>query len=467
MCSARGSSIQARVGITIALLGAMCAATTALADSLPVSPSLAEFPTHSASKVQLGRLLFYDKILSGNRNISCATCHHGLAFTGDGLALPVGEGGVGLGVARNIGSGANEIEERVPRNAPALFNLGAFEFRAMFHDGRVQVDPTQLSGFLSPAGDALPLGLDSVLAAQAMFPLTSSTEMAGQLGENPIGDVAATSDFPEIWRRLEARLRDPENGYVELFESAYPVGTAEPPAGPGAVMSASDITVVHAANAIAAFEDTAFRAINSPYDRFLRGDRRALSYRQQAGMRLFYGKAGCASCHSGPFQTDHEYHAIAIPQIGPGKGDLGADGQVNADYGRERVTFDSMDRYRFRTPTLRNTTCTGPWGHDGAYNTLEAMVRHHLDPVFSLHAYETAQAVLPPHPDLEDEDFSNHESVASRNEIANASELTPVTLNDVEVELLVEFLHALTDPSSMDLRPTVPMTVPSGLPVAD
>jgi cytochrome c peroxidase len=120
--------------------------------------------------VRLGKVLFYDKILSGNRNISCATCHHALTGTGDGLALPVGEGGKGLGVTRDTGSGSDAIHERVPRNAPHIFNLGAKEFTVMFHDGRVAVDNSLPSGFTSPAGEQLPLGLDNPLAVQGHVP---------------------------------------------------------------------------------------------------------------------------------------------------------------------------------------------------------------------------------------------------------------------------------------------------------
>lgn len=101
----------------------------------------------------LGQLLFFDKILSGNRNTSCATCHHPLAGTGDGLSLPVGQGGVGLGIMRHTGMGNDKIHERVPRNAPRLFNKGAKEFIRMFHDGRVEIDFDSPKGFLSPAGD--------------------------------------------------------------------------------------------------------------------------------------------------------------------------------------------------------------------------------------------------------------------------------------------------------------------------
>ena len=84
-------------------------------------------------QVELGRLLFFDKLLSGNRNTSCATCHHSLTDTGDGLSLPVGEGGRGLGISRDTGSGLDAIHARVPRNAPPVFNLGAREFHRLFN----------------------------------------------------------------------------------------------------------------------------------------------------------------------------------------------------------------------------------------------------------------------------------------------------------------------------------------------
>ncbi len=304
-----------------------------------------------AAKVELGRNLFFDKILSGNFNISCASCHHSLTDTGDGLSLPVGEGAAGLGVTRDTGTGSDAVHERVPRNAPAVFNLGAREFATMFHDGRVAVDPSQPQGFLSPAGADLPPGLDNVLAVQAMFPVTSGTEMAGQAGENPIADAAAVGNLagPDgVWALLANRLREIP-AYVELFEAAY-----------DDVVQPDDITYVHAANAIAAFEAKAWRADNSAFDRFLRGDRGAMSRNAKHGMLVFYGRAGCGGCHSGKFQTDHEFYAIAVPQIGPGKGD-GVNG--NEDFGHERVSGDSGDRFRFvvfdSLVSLRGSACGG------------------------------------------------------------------------------------------------------------
>jgi cytochrome c peroxidase len=439
----------------------------------------------AAAKVELGRMLFFDKILSGNRNISCATCHHPRHATADAVALGFGEGARGLGPKRRPGKSHHEaVHERVPRNSPALFNLGAREYTVFFHDGRVELDTNGYfeGGFVTPAKWKLPKGLDNALAAQAMFPVTSPTEMAGQKGENKVADARALNNVSGkngVWERLAKRLRA-NREYRKLFARAYP-GEA--------------ITFVLAANAIAAFEATAFRADRSPYDHHLRG-KGSLSADAKAGMELFNGRANCASCHSGKFQTDHGFHAIAMPQIGPGKGDgrdaaywreTGLQAFVE-DYGRERVTGRAKDRFKFRTPSLRNVELTGPWGHAGTHTSLESVIRHHIKPVESLHAY-TPTALQPvdqvvqltgsgdslKHTFLSDrrrEGFLRRDTwVQSRDDlrgsIAKANELKSAELTDREIAQLVAFLRSLTDPRSRDLVHLVPHRVPSGLPVKD
>ncbi|MFK8017524.1 MAG: cytochrome-c peroxidase [Gammaproteobacteria bacterium] len=414
-----------------------------------------DFGAPPRAKVELGRLLFFDKLLSGNQNISCATCHHPNLGSGDALSLPVGEGARGLGTSRGTGAGDDAIVERVPRNAPALFNLGARTFTHMFHDGRLAVDGSQPSGFQNPAGDDLPLGLETVLAAQAMFPVTSATEMAGQAGENSVADAAALGNLAGpggVWQQLADRLRaNPE--YVALFTSVF-----------ADVGSAADIQFLHAANAIAAFENVAFRADQSPFDRYLSGESQALSARAMEGLDLFYGVAGCGGCHEGSFLTDGRFYSIALPQIGPGKGDGPS---THEDFGRERVSGLTRDRYRFRVPSLRNVALTGPWGHDGAFGSLERMLRHHLDPVNSLEKYDPDEARLAPRGDLDLIDVQTHEALGLRNALAASNDLAPVSLSDRQVAALMDFLHALTDPASLDQSEWVPARVPSGLPLAD
>ena len=258
-----------------------------------------------------------------------------------------------------------------------------------------------------------------------------------------------------MWDGLVVRLGAiPE--YVDLFTAAFPEVDGDP----------DNISIVHVGTALGAFQAAAFRSDNSPFDQFLRGDRLAMSARAKRGARLFYGRARCASCHSGVFQTDHDFHAIGMPQIGPGFGD-GPSG--HEDFGREGFTGDPADRYRFRTPSLRNVALTGPWGHDGAFNSLEAVVRHHLDPHESLANYDPSQIVMSPRPDLDELDlvaFSDPEITAA---IAQAIEIEPPKreLSERDIADLLKFLQALTDPSAGDLRKFVPTRVPSGLPLAE
>ena len=446
-----------------ALAGCMLWFGAALADyGRGIPEPTYDFPTPTPEKVELGRVLMFDKILSGNRNISCGTCHHSMAATGDGLSLPVGEGGRGLGVTRNVGDGPDMIHERVPRNAPPVWNLGDSSFHTLFHDGRVTTVGGQgfPSGCRSPAGMDLPGNLENVLACQAMFPVTSATEMAGQPPENPVAIAAADGNLPLVWELLAQRLRTiPE--YVAMFIAAFP----------GEIAGPNDIHFSHAANAIAAFESVAWRADNSRFDQYIRGDRHALSQNEKEGMKIFYrgdrnGHA-CAECHSGLYQTDHRFHAIAMPQIGPGRGS-GPDGFE--DYGREQVTGMPSDILRFRTPSLRNVALTAPYGHSGAYDSLRAVVEHHLDPVTSLYAYNTRrQAVLPTHPYLDDENYRAMDDPAIVDFIAARNELAPFSFTEEEVDLIIDFLHALTDMSSVDLRSdqNVVNGVPSGLGLDD
>ena len=425
---------------------------------LPLPARDADFRQHPPELVELGRLLFFDKEQSGNRDISCATCHSPLIATGDGLSTNIGTGGEGLSVSRDAGRfppGLRDPLSRGSRNMTPLFNLGHVQFDRFFWDGRLQVDPSIPQGFLTPAGRNLPFGFPSALAALSIFAQTERQEMLGEPGANELADASLVHPELGVWEALVRRLGAiPE--YVELFTDAFPaVG------GDGA-----RITIVQVGTALAAFQSVAFRSDNSPFDRYLRGDRAAMGPAAIRGMHLFYGRAECSGCHSGVFQTDLDFHAIGVPQVGPGMGD-GPSGRE--DFARERVTRDPNDRYRFRTPSLRNTVLTGPWGHDGAFNSLEAIVRHDLSPWSSLASYDPAQIVMPPRPDLDALDLVAHKDAAVAAAIASAIEITPPqpALTEREVLDLLDFLQALTDPSATDLRRWVPKRVPSGLPLAD
>lgn len=423
---------------------------------LPAPARDADFHQPADELVALGRMLFFDKELSGNRNISCATCHSPVIATIDGLSINIGTGGRGLGILRDAGlfpPTAHDPQSRGARNMTPLFNLGHREFERLFWDGRVQVDPNMPQGFATPAGVDLPFGFDNALAALSVFAETDIQEMTGQPGTNELADASLNGPHVPVWEALMERLRDiPE--YVDLFTAAYPEVGNDP----------DHMTTVQVGNAIGAFQGTAFRSDNSPFDRFLRGDKKAMSKSAREGMRLFYGEAGCSTCHSGLFQTDHDFHAIGMPQIGPGFGD--GDGGYE-DFGREGFSGDVNDRYRFRTPSLRNVSLTGPWGHDGFFNSLEAVVRHHMNPLDSLNNADPSQLVLPTRLDLDAADLAAFNDPAVTQAIGKAIEINIPQLSDEEIRLILDFLQALTDPSAQDLRFTIPGRVPSGLPLAE
>lgn len=437
---------------------------TAFAASLPTSATDEDFyynGSPSEEKFELGKLLFFDKILSGNQNISCGTCHSPYMGGSDGLSLGVGEGGKFLGPMRTLGEGAEAISGRVGRNAPGLWNLGAKEFTKLNWQGIHQFDEAT-GEYMLPSGPATPDGFENLLAAQAIFPVVNQVEMLGQVGDNEVIDAAIGFPrgtpflFPPQWDALADRV-SAISEYVDLFMEAF-----------DDVNNADDITFVHIANAIAAFETVAFRATNSPFDRFIAGDRFAMSSEQLLGMDIFYDRsrngtdAGCWSCHSGTFQTDQDFHAIAIPQFGPGA----LPAPSFQDYGLEEVTRDSADRFKFRTPSLRNVAITAPYGHTGAYNTLEEVIKHHLDPIGALESWDPSQAIMRSGPALTD-DFAGWEDVVLRQELADANELLPQTLAQRDIDALVAFLHALTDRASLNMRDMIPDSVPSGLPVGD
>jgi cytochrome c peroxidase len=190
------------------------------------------------------------------------------------------------------------------RNAPAVLNAAYFPLQ--FWDGR--------------AGS---------LEEQAIGPLTNPVEMA-----NP--------DYRTIVLRLR-RIRE----YRIRFARVY----------------GGQVTIDHVAQAISAFERTLVTP-GSPYDRYLMGDRNALTASQKRGLDLFRGKARCAICHNGALLSDFGYHNLGVPQTGP----------LRVDVGRYAVTHDPSDKGKFRTPTLRNVALTAPYMHDGALHTLGDVV---------------------------------------------------------------------------------------------
>lgn len=383
---------------------------------------------------RLGRELAFDKILSGNHDVSCMTCHLPRYATGDGRSLSVGSGGQGLGPNRTQPDGIN-----IPRNAPPLFNLGAM--RHLFWDGRVEVDGH--GHFTTPAGAQLTKAMTKVLefgpvSAQPMFPPTSAAEMRGTSGSELAGFT--DNDATQIWAALMRRLgRIPR--YRRMFEEAYPGKRFD------------DMNFAYASNAIGGFIVSEMTFRNTPWDRFLDGDDRALSQRQLDGAATFL-TLKCSLCHNGNNFSDDQFHNVAVAQIGPGKGNGGSGLD---DFGRMNVTGDPADQYRFRTSPLRNVELTGPYGHDGSIVDLRDFIDHYSNSDQKLMDYNPAQLIAP----LRNTVLDNKAAViAARDTIILGVVLTP----EIE-DKLMDYMSALTDPAARNLSRLTPRRVPSGLPI--
>ncbi|WP_281993424.1 cytochrome-c peroxidase [Sulfitobacter geojensis] len=426
----------------------LCAAVVR-AEPLPPPVTDDMFAPVSLAEASLGRLLFYDPLLSGNKNIACATCHHPAFGTADGVPLAIGEGGVGLGTKRR--SDPDHMpEERIPRNAPALFNLGAYEFSTMFHDGRLQSDPTQPGGIRTPMDADMVSGFASVLSAQTMFPVLSRDEMAGGFRENDIGRAVRQGLITGqggAWDLIARRVADVP-AYTQMFRALYPH-----------IDSGDDIAFTDISNAIAIFMAFEWRSDTAPFDAVLRGQA-TLEGAALRGQNLFYGTANCATCHSGPFQTDHRFHAMGAPQIGPGKSAAFED--HHTDTGRYLVTGNPADMFAFRTPSLRNVTLTGPYGHAGAEADLAQFVANHADPISALARFDPRRVRLPALPVKDFMVMQDPEQVAA---IGAAVKHDAIALTRQDVADLVSFLETLTDKNALTGGLGIPETVPSGLPV--
>ncbi|MEX0348412.1 MAG: cytochrome-c peroxidase [Paracoccaceae bacterium] len=409
---------------------------------MPPALSDADFIEVDPRQAALGHQLFYDPILSGNRNITCAHCHHPDFGTSDGLSLGIGEGGVGLGTDRSAGTGDSRIKKRIPRNAPGLWNLGARELHTFFHDGRLSKSDQFGNGFDSPAEEWLPQGLNSLLAAQALFPLVAQFEMAGNPSENEI--IGAVHDrIDAAWPILAKRVRiDPK--YQQAFVTAF-----------DHIDSSDQVTIVEIGNALAAFMVVEWKSIDSPFDAYLRGEEAAMTAAQKRGMDLFYGKAECARCHSGPLLSDQKFHALGLPPFGPGR--TRRFDPYARDVGRMGESDRLEDAYRFRTPMLRNVALTGPYGHNGAYSTLEGVIRHHLNPDQALTSWTPEKANLPEAKWLAATDFVIWQDRREMQRQRRARDVESLTLDDDEIADLVAFMHALTGRNVDD----TPFGVPS------
>jgi cytochrome c peroxidase len=191
--------------------------------------------------------------------------------------------------------------KELSRNTPTLLNVGFYS--AYFWDGR--------------AGS---------LEEQALFPIQSPDEM--------------NQDLLALEKEINAIP-----GYVAQFRAVF----------------GSPVTADNIAKALAAFERTLVSGA-SPFDRYLAGDKSAISEEAQSGWELFRGAAGCIRCHNGPNFSDSKFYRL---------------GTTFRDRGRGAVTGEKREFFAFRTPGLRDVARTAPYMHDGSMETLAQVVEYY------------------------------------------------------------------------------------------
>lgn len=327
----------------------------------------------SPEAVALGRWLFFDPILSATGTVACATCHHPDYGWADGRATPLGVYSEGLGPRRQR-SEAAEMQP-LPRNTPTILNVAFNGLRLdqvldpktapMFWDNRVQ-------------------GLE----AQVIHPIQSREEMRG--------DACTEAEaVPLMVQRLKQ---------IPLYRQHF------------AQVFQGEITSTRVMQSIATFERSLI-ACDSPFDRFMRGDSKALNALQKRGLETFH-RAGCSLCHNGPMLSDYQLHAIGVNDAG-------------------------SRRDNFRTPTLRQLRDTAPYMHHGEMRTLDEVLLFY-DRLMD-HAAETL-------------DGGDQESLPPLDPLLRQMSLLPD-----DHEQLKAFLEAL---NSDTFDRSIPASVPSGLPVA-
>lgn len=359
-------------------------------EPMPAMVHPADNPPDSAVAA-LGRLLFFDPIQSAGRDVACATCHIPRLGFADGRDLPLGPSGEGLGPERRLTDPTMVAEGR---HSPSIINVGFNRFRSewtadgfMFWDGRMR-------------------RLENLV----MLPQREFSEMRGD--GYPV-EVAIDT--------VLHRLRAIEE-YEARFRAAFPENAEAVDRGE----RSSAIDSLAVARSLAQF----IRSVTStdaPYDRFVAGDPEALDEDEKRGLVLFHEKAGCARCHAGPLFSDFDFHVVGARQLGPG-----FQGTPHEDLGRWVATRVEADRYRFRTPSLRNVALTAPYMHSGGYATLREVLEF-----FARGGGD--------HPGIPRERL----------------DVEPVDLSEREMAELAAFLEALTDVPDA----TAPDRVPSGLEV--
>ncbi len=422
-----------------------------------------DIPSIDDPKAQLGMKLFYTKALSLDYDTACVSCHHPLLGGGDDLSFPIGSEAIDpdlLGPGRlhdNTGNSFHDGGPTVPRNTPSTFNAALFDV-ALFWDNRVESKTGEEGVNGGEAGNILMPGLqdyeriDSIVnnlpSTQALFPIISPEEMRA-FGYDELRSKEDVRAY--LVARLSGANSNDDLSQTErdAWLAAFQESLNQPDANASTL-----ITIENIAELIGEFERSQL-FINNPWKAYIDGDNEAISDKAKEGALLFFssyeeGGANCVQCHHGDFFTDEALYVMAVPQIGRGKN---YEEDSTEDYGRANITLNEADNYKFRNMSLLNISSTGPWGHSGAFTTLEGIVRHMLEP-------ETAENYNPQDHltqvgiEVQCNDVQTNTAHALEqlkiNRDKGISPHQSVSMTNEQVDQIVAFLEALTDPCVED-----------------
>lgn len=312
----------------------------------------------------LGEALFESKLLSGGQDTSCSTCHLKELSRVDGLPISVGVGGHGEGVNR-LKHGKGIL---VPRNSFTLAGRGHSNYKTYFWDGKVEVESERI---VSIIGDGKGKGFHSPLALASVLPILARDEFLGLLentqenGMISINDSYYEDRYFKASSFLRKQISTSEGDEWDELRKIFIDSKIEPEN-----LKLSDI-----GNAISAFLIDKENCVENKWSQYVRGNKESLTEQQKQGAFLFYGKGRCVSCHQGDLFSDFSFHSIGTPQ-----GEFGVS-IYGQDLGRSEISLNYEDRFKFKTPSLLNVSKTKPYGHNGAFQTLDEIVLFHLNPM--------------------------------------------------------------------------------------
>lgn len=353
-------------------------------------------------KVRLGQMLFHETGLAlkpketmGLNTYSCASCHHAAAGFQAGVRQGLGEGGVGFGYA---GEGRRpnpfyhiDSIDLQPLRTPSALNI-AFQENVLWNG--------QFGSF----------GHNSGTSAQWTAGTPKEDNHFGYEGT----EIQAIAGLKV--HRMDIDLDFLKNTpiYENLFYYAFPRRQAT-----------ERISRETAGLAIAAYERTLL-ATEAPFQRWLRGDNGAMTTTQKEGALLFFGKAGCVSCHNGPSLAEMDFHALGMNDL-DGAGVYGTDPNDLAHKGRGGFTGNAAENYKFKVPQLYNLGDSRFYGHGGNFRSVEEVIRY------------------------------KNEAIPQNSKVPNAQlahEFRPLHLTDEEVRLLTDFVeNGLYDPNLQRYAP--------------